>query len=200
MKSEILNPLSVQNELLARKILLFTPGEFRMVFRVSPARAKYFLETHTGKGLFVRLRKGVYALKSSLPSEEELAGALYRPSYISFEYALAKHGIMPEMVYEVTSATTKPARTFSAANRVFTYSKIKRKAFTGYVLSDAGIRKSFVAEPEKALADYLYFVSLGKKTLNERLNIGRLNMNKVVRYAELYDRPGLLKLIEKYAR
>jgi len=196
MKQNSLKPLEIQNELLDRKVFLFTFREFQLIFGVSPLKAKYFLETYARKGLLVRLRRGIYALKNHFPSEEEIAGALYRPSYISFEYALAKHGIMPEMVYEVTSATTKLTRTFSIESKVFTYLKIKKEAYTGYALS-GGTHKSYLAEPEKALVDYLYFVSLGRKPLNDRLNLDKLNMGKVIDYAELYDRPGLIKIIEK---
>ena len=197
MKSKKITPFSVYKELLKKRVFLFTFGEFQMIFGVSPARTKYFLETYTRKGLFSRLRKGIYALKNNSPTEEEIAGFLYRPSYLSFEYALAKHGIIPEMVYEVTSATTKPTRTFSLGDKNFTYLKIKKEAFAGYSLAKDGSRGNFIADPEKSLVDYLYFVSLGKKSLNERLNLNNLAKSKVVGYAKLYDRPGLLKIIDR---
>jgi predicted transcriptional regulator of viral defense system len=197
MKKNKLSFLSVQEELLHREVSLFTLGDFLLIFDASPARTKYFLETSVRRGFLVRPRKGLYALKSRFPSEEEIAGALYRPSYISFEYAMGKHNIIPEMVYEITSATTKPTRTFPVAGKIFTYTTIKKAAFTGYSLVKSGTRNSYLADPEKSLTDYLYLVSLGKKSLNERLNLSRLNKNKVDGYAKLYDRPGLLKLIDK---
>ena len=33
-----------------------------------------------------------------------LAGSIYGPSYISFEYALSRYGLIPEAVYAVTCA------------------------------------------------------------------------------------------------
>jgi hypothetical protein len=56
-------------------------------------------------------------------------------------------------------------------------------------------RAVLMAEPEKALADYLYFVSIGKKTLNDRLNLKNISRKKIRKYAALYERPGLIKLI-----
>jgi predicted transcriptional regulator of viral defense system len=197
MKSNILQPLLVQEELIRRQIFIFTPEEFGRVFGISATRTKYFLENYTKKGLFLRIKKGLYVLKHHLPNEEQIANALYRPSYLSFEYALAKHGLIPEMVYSVTSATTKPTREFVLNNKVFIYFKIKKQAFTGYTLIKEGKHSFFLAEPEKALVDYLYFVSLGQKSFNERINISALSKTKIIKYAKLYQREGLLKIIQK---
>ncbi len=148
----------------------------------------------------MRLKKGLYAFEGRLPTGEEIANALYRPSYISFEYALAKHSIIPEAIYTITSATTKPTRTFETNNLGFEYFKIKKQAFTGYVLVKEGAARTsnvLIAEPEKAVVDYLYFVSLGKRQPNDRMNIRGLNRKKIIRYANLYGRRGLMKLIEK---
>jgi len=197
MKSNILHPLSVQGELIDRGTLLFTLREFSRIFHISPVGTKYFLETYAKKGLFTRLKKGLYGLKRHLPPEGEIANALYRPSYISFEYALAKYGIIPEMPYSITSATVKPTRTFSVAGKTFSYFKIKKQFFTGYLSSKEEERVVLIAEPEKALVDYLYFVSLGKKFYNDRLNIANLNKEKIIKYAGLFKRSGLMKLVKK---
>lgn len=199
MKQKILSVLSVRKELLARKVSLFTPQEFQRIFRSSHLQTKYFLETYAKQGMFVRLKPGLYAFEGRMPSGEEMANALYQPSYISFEYALARHGIIPEIVYVLTSATTKSTRTFAAANLGFEYFKIKKQAFTGYRLVQDGrdrTRNVLMAEPEKALVDYLYFVSLGKRVLNDRMTTRGLNRKKIARYATLFERPGLMRLIK----
>ena len=48
--------------------------------------------------------KGVYATENDIP-KYCFAQYIYSPSYISFDYALSKYGIIPEGVYTVTSAT-----------------------------------------------------------------------------------------------
>ena len=104
---------------------------------------------------------------------------------------------MPEMPYSVSSATTQPTRTFHVEGRTFSYYTIKREAFAGYIPTRRGGRMILIAEPEKALVDYLYFVSLGKKPRNERLNTANLNRPKILHYAGLYRRPGLDRLIQE---
>lgn len=191
----LLKPISVREELLRRGIGIFTLRDFQRIFGVNHLKAKYFLEEYTREGLFLRLKNGLYVLKTDLPSEEEIANRLYRPSYLSFEYALATYNILPEMPYTVTSATTKPTRTFVVEDKTFSYFTIKRVAFAGYSPVRRNGRVVLIADPEKALVDYLYFVSLGRKPDNERLDTIGLDKQKALDYASLYQRARLNHLI-----
>ena len=193
----LLKPLPVRDELLKRRVRIFTPLDFRRLFQTSEFRTKYFLEEHAKRGLFVRLKNGLYMLQTDPAPEEAIANRLYRPSYLSFEYALARHNILPEMPYAVTSATTMPTRTFTVGEKTFAYLTIKRHAFTGYQPIHQGEQIILIAEPEKALVDYLYFVALGKKAPNDRLNTAQLDRTKALRYASLYERTGLDKLVQE---
>jgi predicted transcriptional regulator of viral defense system len=193
----LLKSLPVREELVKKGVGIFTPLEFRRFFHTTESRAKYFLEEYTKRGLFLRLKNGLYILKTDPPLEEEIANRLYRPSYISFEYALAAHNILPEMPYAVTSATPKPTRTFAVRDRTFVYLTIKKGSFTGYTPIKRAGRTILMAEPEKALVDYLYFVSLGKKSMNDRLNLANLDKRKIAGYVTLYQRPGLEKIFSE---
>lgn len=193
----LLKPLSVREELLARRVGVFTPLDFQRIFRTTKSRTKYFLEEHTKRGLFLRLKKGLYMLNTDPLSEEEIANLLYRPSYLSFEYALATYNLLVEMPYSVTSATTKPTRTFWVGEKTFSYFTIRREAFTGYVPVKRAERTILMAEPEKAFVDYLYFVSLGRKPKNDRLNTASLDRRKILEYADLYQRIGLDQLLRE---
>ena len=199
-KHKIIRPFAIQEKLEEKGMTLFTPNEFWRLFSLSPEKTKYFLETYTKQGLFIRLKKGIYALKRKYPNEEVIANTLYKPSYISLEYALAVYGIIPESPYTITSVTTKATASFVALGREFSYTKIKKMAFTGYVPKKAGDRTYFIADPEKAVADYMYFVALGKRSPNDRMTIGRLNRKKIERYAKLYNRPKLNALIKTLSK
>lgn len=195
--STLLKPFFIQEKLLESKLGIFTPLEFARVFTTTAYQTKYFLETYTKHGLFVRVKRGLYSLKTNPPDEQSLANRLYEPSYISFEYALAFYNIIPEAVYAVTSATTKPTRTFTVLGKTYIYHTVKRHAYTGYHPHRSGDTITLIAEKEKAIVDYLYLVSLGKKTLNERF-VGKGNdLKKIHAYAELFTRPTLDALIRK---
>ena len=192
----LLKPFEVREALLERGLTVFTPYDFERVFAISDHKAKYFLEKEATTGLLLRLKKGLYSLKTDIPSEEEIANRLYRPSYISFEYALSYYHLIPESVYEITSATTKPTRRFDVSGKTFSYLTIKKQAYTGYTVIKKMDTSFVIAEPEKAVVDYCYFVSLGKKSLNNRLNIATLNREKLYTYARLYERARIVSLIQ----
>src|SRR5258708_25852633 len=217
----LLKPLQVREALLEKGIRIFTPYDFERIFHTSPLKTKYFIETQTEEGLFSRLKQGIYTLKTDYPSEEEIANALYKPSYISFEYALAYWNIIPEMPYTITSATTKPTRLFTTSNLSFGYYTIKKEAYTGYRLlkvnrsisvktdnidfseipsGNLGIKSFFIAEPEKALVDFLYFVSIGQRIVNDRVyyKSDSYSKEKLLKYAQLYERKKLMELVKNY--
>lgn len=195
--STLLKPLFVRNELLDRGLKIFSLEEFSRIFRVKFYQSKYFIEEQTKNKLFVRLKKGLYALKTELPSEEVIANRVYQPSYLSFEYALAYYGIIPEMPYKITSATTKTTRQFEVLEKEFVYSKIKEKAYCGYQLTKVENQAYLMAEPEKAVIDYYYFESIGKKPINERMRLQRLSKRKMFEYAKLFERKSLIELIKE---
>lgn len=197
----LLKPMKVREVLLKRGIRVFTPDLFAQVFGLTSVATKYFLETQTKEAFLLRLKKGVYTLQTDLPSEEEIANVLYQPSYISFEYALSYYGILPEMPYMVTSATTKPTRLFTVGNRSFLYRTIKRTAYTGYSLLRNNERAFYIADKEKAFVDYCYFVSLRKNTLNDRvvtLAKQKIDQKKFSHYVTLFDNKTLNTFIETH--
>lgn len=192
-----LNLIKVQEKLIERGISIFSPLEFRRIFNVKKSAASFFINYHLKSGLFIKLKNGLYALRIRPPSEFEIANRVYTPSYVSLEYAMMYHGIIPESVYTITSVTTKPTREFIINNLSYTFSKIKKNAFSGYLRKSSDGNIVLIATPEKALVDYLYFVDLGKKLVNDRLDVSKLSKSKLIKYAKLFKRNSLVKLVNK---
>jgi predicted transcriptional regulator of viral defense system len=192
----LLKPIKVREELLKRGVRIFTPQIFAQIFNVNPTVTKHFLETQTQDGFLMRYKRGLYTIKSDQPSEEEIANRLYQPSYISFEYALAYHNVLSEMPYVITSATTKPTRLFTTSSLSFAYYSIKPEFYTGYSLVKTDTKSFIIADPEKALADYLYFMTLGKRPPNDRLILKNINKNKLMAYTKLYKRANIIRLVK----
>ena len=191
-----LKPILVERMLRGKAVRLFSPEEFRRLFAVTLRAAQEFIKDHH-RDLFVKLRNGLYALKTDPPHELEIANRIYRPSYVSFEYALAYYRFIPETVYTVTSATTKITREFTVQGKNYEYSRIKKQAYTGYRLIREGQVKILMAVPEKALVDYCYFIDLKLKSLNERLRVNKVNAKEVLRYARLFNRESLLNFVRE---
>ncbi|MBI5655307.1 MAG: hypothetical protein HZC44_00175 [Geobacter sp.] len=111
------------------------------------------------KGAIIRIKKGLYVFGESRRrrpySRELLANLIYGPSYLSMEFALHYHGMIPERAETVTSVTPGRSRTFVTPVGTFSYRMIPMEAFrTGMdqVELDEG-RFFLIAIPEKALAD-----------------------------------------------
>lgn len=192
-----LNPIIIQRELKNKGFSVFTPKEFARIFDVSAFAAQKFIHNYTQKKFFTKLRNGLYALEEKRPNLYFAANKIYYPSYVSLETALSYYSIIPEIVYSITSITTKAKREFETFGISFTYTSIKREAYQGYTAKKEDGKTFFIAEPEKALADYLYLVSLGKKSWNDRFEAKNLSKEKLAYYLDIFGRPKLKTFIAK---
>lgn len=61
--------------------------------------------------------------KTNVPKPDPflIANHLWGPSYISLETALAYWGLIPERVFEISSVTTKPTKTYDTKAGRFSY-------------------------------------------------------------------------------
>ncbi|MBI5701828.1 hypothetical protein HZC34_08330 [Candidatus Saganbacteria bacterium] len=189
--------IELQQILAKKKIKIFSKRDFRVLLDISESAAHRLLWRYTKKGVIIRLKGGLYALASSMPDQYLIANYIYRPSYISFDTALSFYNIIPETIYGVTSVTVKASRRFETAGIVYHYSHVKQDFFTGYKPIKHDYATVLMAEPEKALADYLYFVDLKKRQLHyERLNLKKIKKDMLIKYAKLFKRPRMLELIK----
>jgi hypothetical protein len=110
------------------------------------------------KGILFPLVRGIYETNSSIDGFL-LASYIYGPSYLSFEYALSFHGIIPERVVVYTNATFNKRKSKSYQNHfgLFTYRDVPNAAFPFFVKAyEEDGYAYFIASPEKALCDLLY--------------------------------------------
>lgn len=193
-----LNRIEIEAKLKSLGLLVFTPIEFRDIFGVSVSTASVFISHNLDqRGIFTKIKNGLYAVKDADISNYFIANKIYGPSYISLSTALSYYGIIPETVYAITSITTKASREFSNSRGEFIYRKIKKEAFTGYSLEQIGREKVLFADPHKALADYLYFVDLKKVSLNDRLELKNIKKNELTNFVQLFGRRSMLQLVEQ---
>ena len=144
----------------------------------SPAKK---IERMVKSGKLTRVVRGLYETDLHTPGHL-LAASIYGPSYLSFEYALAHHGLIPEAVHQYTSASfdKKRAKQFETPFGVFSYRDIPEEAFPYGVqpLIENGYSYR-LATPEKALCDELYKLSpCTNRTELEQLLFENLRINR----------------------
>lgn len=194
-----MNLIQVERTLRRRGLRLFSPLELRRLLGISAIAVRFLVHRYAKRGVFIKLRNGLYCLADELPSDLAIANRLYEPSYLSFEFALSYHHLIPEVTYVVTCATSRPTRMLTVLGKTFEYHRLKKSAFTGYEPSKIGEERVLMATPEKALVDTLYYVGLKKKRLSDRLDLRTLNRKRAESYARLFGRPSLLGLLKEVA-
>lgn len=155
-------------------------------------------------GKLIQLKRGIYLLAKEYRKVEAyepyIASLLKKPSYISLEKALEHHNLIPEGVSVYTSVTTKRPARFTSEIGIFDYRHIKNSLFWGYKSISVNKQTAFMTEPEKALLDLIYLngVNISLEYLKElRLqNVKKINLDRLLEYAEKFKKPGILHAAE----
>lgn len=175
----------------------FTVSDLERVLGLKKKSLYVTLNRLTKSGILKRLKKNVYAVFTGEVDTQRIANEIYFPSYLSFEKALANHGIYSQMPFTLTFATSRPSKKLTIAGTQVEYSHIKRNLFFGYeVKSDKNI-----ALPEKALLDELYMMGRGLRKINlDELDLKDINRQKLMEFAEKFPpyTKELLKQVEGY--
>lgn len=154
------------------------------------------------KGYLTKIRQGFYKFSHQKTDAHFLfhsANKIYDPSYISLETALSHHGLIPEGVFSVSSVTTRNTTTFTTPIGEFTYRNIKSKAFFGYAIIRQNNISAVIAEPEKALLDFIWFKKVEDPEdfmalrLNQNMLAKTINWPKLLHFAELFESPTMMK-------
>jgi predicted transcriptional regulator of viral defense system len=153
-------------------------------------------------GDLIHLKQGLYLLGEKYRrsySKEVLAGMIYGPSAISFEYALSYHGLIPERVEVITSICFKRNKKFSTPIGDFTYRYVPQELYSlgiDYIQTEEG--NFFIAGPEKALCDLAYNAKItsDEEALDFVIGSLRVDENEVRKL----NAPLLLELGKTYRR
>ena len=129
------------------------------------------------KGDLINLRKGIYAKDNF--KEEELAGKIYSPSYLSLETVLQKAGIIFQYDSTYTSISYL-SRFIEIGELKFKFRKIKNEILVNTSGINSSTNNISIANPERAFLDYIYLngdiyidnpAILNKKRIKELLPI-----------------------------
>ena len=158
------------------------------------------------------LVRGLYETDRNV-SGQCLAGVMFGPSYLSFDYALSYYGLIPEAVYTFTSATCdkKKAKEFENVFGRFFYRDVPTEVYPyGILIQEENGYIYQMASPEKALCDKLYTMPpagsqkeivrmLFEDLRIERSDFDKLNAEDIIQIGEKYHSNNLYQLV-KYLR
>ena len=134
-------------------------------------------------GIIERVAQGIYLPMGGNLSIENLAAQLYLPNYLSFESALARHGILNLIPYTLTFATTRKTRKYTLHKQDVEFRQISPELFFGFEMRNG----NYIASPEKAFLDELYLISRGKAALDfDEMNIMKMSPRLLRKYAKRF--------------
>lgn len=184
-------------------------GIFRLldILKIYPTFDSRRLHEWQKKGYITKLIKGHYIFNSIKIEQAllfQIANVLTRPSYISLESALSYYRFIPEQSFSVTSVTTLKTNHYETPKGSFLYQSVKPSLFFGYQVIPSNKRPILLAEPEKAVLDFLYLHPELKDVSDidgMRLNgpeLEVLDEQRMNRYLQLFDNKALNKRFELF--
>ena len=188
---------------------IFDMAEARRAARaigLSQAYTKEALHHLARDGWVVRLRRGLYALSSSIPGipavhEFEIAMALVSPAAISHWSAMSHHGMteqIPHRVYVLTTTDASPPRArgtkvteFVARGVPFHFIQVKPERFLGVRKIWIDEARIEITDPERTLLDGLtmprYCGDFAEVLHAFGQQASRLDVDKLIEYALRLD-------------
>ena len=192
--AKLVNQTIFASKIKGKKLYIFGANDIRALFGVSAVATASLLHRYKKQGFILQIKRGLYVFPDALPPDIYIANKLYSPSYLSLEFALSYHGVIPETVYEITSVTTKTTRRFETLGKVFSYRKIKKTAYTGYGVEKQKGISFYIADAEKAFVDANYLRLMKKQKPISRFHKEKINSKKALRYAKLFDNSKLTSI------
>ena len=123
-------------------------------------------------------------------SARELVGILRPHAYISIESALAEWGISTQSPSSLTCVTTGFPREFRTPSIRIVYRRIGQHLYWGFQEKRTRHGSYKIAEPEKALLDWIYLERLeGLPVVLDELNLKVTDKSKLLKYASNYPIP-----------
>lgn len=136
-----------------------------------------------------------------------ISNHIYAPSYISLESALSHYGFIPEGVFKTTAISTLKTQQFTTPIGVFGYQNVKPTLFFGYNLLQFNGFNYKMAEPEKAVLDFLYLhpdIETEDHLFELRLNIfeikKQVNFELMKNYAQHIQSKSLTHRVETFLK
>ena len=192
---KLVNQTIFASRIKEKKLYIFNSSNICSLFGVSAVAASALLHRYKKRGFILQLKRGFYVFPDALPPDVYIANKIYAPSYVSLEFALSYHGVIPETVYEITSVTTKATRRFETLGKIFSYRKIKKAAYTGYEIQKQKSLGFYIADAEKAFVDTNYLRLLNRQKPISRFNKEKIDSKKAIKYASLFVNKKLIGII-----
>lgn len=174
----------------ARRNCVLRSNELAGRLKLSEKTVRNALRRYEDRGLVERVSTKIYINHFNQQfSPRDLANILRSESYVSLESVMVEKGITTQSPSVLTCVTPGYPQTFRTKSFGIVYRKISSDLYWGYEQKATRYNTYLIAEPEKALLDWVYLTRQeGLPTPLDELQLQFLNAAKLRKYAEHFPR------------
>lgn len=177
--------------------LLATEAKTRPLIRANDLANRYkfpyssvivALARQEKRGLVERIYRNLFLNKLATDLDVREIVNLIRPdSYISLDSALLEWGISTQSTVGVTCVSTSYASSIRTHSVRIDFRQIKKDLFWGFTERKGRYHKYKIAEPEKAILDWVYFrLNDGVPVLLDEFQFERIDASRLFQYAKRF--------------
>jgi predicted transcriptional regulator of viral defense system len=174
----------------ARSNCILRLEELSRKYRRSEPVIRNSLRRYEQKGLVERVSSKLYINHLNQQfSPQDLVNVIRPKAYISLESALVERGITNQSPSALTCVAPAYSQSYRSKSANIIYRRISPDLYWGYEEKSTRYNKYFIAEPEKALLDWIYLSRQeGLPTPLDEFQLGFLSIPKLRKYAERFPR------------
>ena len=149
------------------------------------------LRRQEAKGLVERVSNKIYINKLARDfTPRDLLRTLRPDSYVSLDSALSDFGVTTQVPYSLTCISSKYVRNIKTKTIQITFRRLKKDLYWGFTRKKTRYGTYNLAEPEKALLDWIYFKSVdGLPIEMDEFRIDGLDRNRLLEDAKKFSAP-----------
>jgi predicted transcriptional regulator of viral defense system len=174
----------------ARKNSVLKTDDLVQTYNLSEPAVRNTLRRYESRGLVERISTKIYINHFNQHfSPRDLVNTLRSRSYISLESALVDRGVITQNPVALTCVAPDYRQIFRTKSLTIIYRKISPELYWGFEEKTTRYNKYLVAEPEKALLDWIYLTRQeGLPTPLDEIDLQFLNPGKLRAYAERFPK------------
>jgi predicted transcriptional regulator of viral defense system len=174
----------------ARRNCLVRTDALAKKYELSEQVVRNALRRYEAQGLVERVSIKIYINHLNQHfSPRDLTNVLRRRSYISLESVLVSGGVISQSPTSLLCVTLDYPQSFKANSISIVYRKISPALYWGYEEKSTRYNKYLIADPEKALLDWIYLTRQeGLPTPLDEINLQFLSPAKLREYALRFPR------------
>lgn len=174
----------------ARRNCVLRSNELARRLKLSEKTVRTAIHRYEERGLLERVSTKIYVNHLNQQfSPRDLVNILRPESYISLESVMVERGITTQSPSVLTCVAPGYTQSFRTKSVGIVYRKISADLYWGYEQRVTRYNTYLIAEPEKALLDWVYLTRQeGLPTPLDELQFQFLNAAKLRKYAERFPR------------